>query len=498
MNGVKIIHQKEIDVGLNCLKKAQYAQGLVIFDKIIKIYPNNFEVLTKIAYFLEKKFQYRYSINYYLKALKINKYNAELLKKLSFVYSKTNQEKKALDCLLKIENKNEDIYFNIAINYQNLGDHKNSKKYYKKIIGLNPNNFSAIYNLIRLDPKSLNAELINKINLNIDSKEISSEQKAAAYFIIALDFFEKKKHKFEIENLIKAHDIYYKINKTKNDIICNYYNNSLVEFVKKTQYTKINTIKPIKNDLLNPIYIVGLPRSGSTLVESLLCSGKNKMHKGGEINVFNQALIQSKIISTSIVDNSNINFSNSDSELFNLFHNIYNRYEQLGLIDKNFNYVFTDKSLENFYYIDLILSLFPKAKIINVERHSLSNIVAIIKSFLGGNGWTHSIEQIFKYADNYYKIIDKFKKIYPDQILTIDLTELTNNPTQVSRKIYDYCELKWDPQCLEFYKRKDLINKTASNIQLKEKIYAHNNLKYNPYIDILKKYAGQYEWFKNC
>ncbi len=492
-----MINTKKLEADI-LFKNNEFDKALKIFQELEKLNPNNFDIITKIANLLELQHQYKNSINYYLKALKIKNNNIELLNKLSFVYSKINQDANALDCLLKIENKNEDTYFNIAINYQNLGDYCNSIRYYKKIIELNPNNFLAVYNLIKLDSKFLNLKLINKINSNIESKEISLEQKAAGYFIIASDFFAKKDKKSEIKNLIKAHETYYGINKIKNDTICNYYNNLLLKFVKKTEYKKMHIAKPVKNSLLKPIYIVGLPRSGSTLVESLLSSGKNKLHKGGEINVFNQVLIQNKIIIPSSKDDLNINFSNSNNELIDLFNKIYNRYYQLGLIDINCNYLFTDKSLENFYYIDLILTLFPKAKIINVERQVLSNIVGILKTFFGGNAWTHSIDEIFKYVDNYYKIISKFKKFYSDQILTINLTELTSNSSQVSKKIFDFCELEWDPKCLEFYKRKDLINKTASNIQLKKQIYAHDDSKYNPYNEILRKYGEQYEWFKNC
>ena len=58
-----------------------------------------------------------------------------------------------------------------------------------------------------------------------------------------------------------------------------------------------------------------------------------------------------------------------------------------------------------------------------------------------------------------------------------------------------FCKLPWDKKCLEFYKRKDLISKTASNVQIREAIYKHSLEKYSPYKKILNEYGKKYSWF---
>ena len=60
----------------------------------------------------------------------------------------------------------------------------------------------------------------------------------------------------------------------------------------------------------------------------------------------------------------------------------------------------------------------------------------------------------------------------------------------------EYCELPWNKNCLEFYKRKDLISKTASNVQIRKAIYKDSKEKYQPYKQFLFKYGNKYNWFK--
>ena len=71
----------------------------------------------------------------------------------------------------------------------------------------------------------------------------------------------------------------------------------------------------------------------------------------------------------------------------------------------------------------------------------------------------------------------------------------TKEPEKESKKLMKFCGLPWDKKCLEFYKRKDLISKTASNIQIREAIYKHTLEKYLPYKKLLSEYGKKYSWF---
>ena len=106
------------------------------------------------------------------------------------------------------------------------------------------------------------------------------------------------------------------------------------------------------------------------------------------------------------------------------------------------------------------------------------------------------MENILNYIDNYLKIINIFKKKYPDKILSISLEELTEKNKDISKNLYKFCGIEWSDQALEFYKRKDLFSNTASNIQIRSKLQKYDYEKYKPYKQFLKKFSSKYQWIE--
>jgi hypothetical protein len=162
---------------------------------------------------------------------------------------------------------------------------------------------------------------------------------------------------------------------------------------------------------------------------------------------------------------------------------------------KKYDNIFTDKSLNNFFYLKLIKEIYPNAKIINCKRDMLSSIMSIFQNNLAELAWTHDLDNIFKYFDNYLGIINNFNETTPKTIYHLEFEKLTSEPVEESKKLMKFCELSWDTKCLEFYKRKDLISKTASNVQIREPIYKHSLEKYLPYKKFLDEYGNKYSWF---
>jgi len=155
-----------------------------------------------------------------------------------------------------------------------------------------------------------------------------------------------------------------------------------------------------------------------------------------------------------------------------------------------------NKSLENFLFIELIINLFPYCKIVICKRDIFQIIISIYQNFLPKIQWSHSIDNILEYIDNYIKIIEDFKKKYPDKIYIINLMKLTKDPINISKDLFNFCNLEWDQKCLEFYKRDDLISKTASNQQIRNKIFNNNPKKYTDYKEFFIPYLNKYKWLK--
>ncbi len=244
--------------------------------------------------------------------------------------------------------------------------------------------------------------------------------------------------------------------------------------------------------MLNPIFIIGAPRSGSTLIEGIISSGKIKVPHGGETATINWGLLKSIR-----EKNPNLSLDENDELIIDfkkISADIIGRYENLNLIKKEKKYFFIDKSLENFFYIELILKIFPNAKFIHCERSHLDSVFAIYQNFFTKMSWTHSFENILIYLDNYISAMRYFKKKYNNKIFSLNLSDFTIDTIKISKDIFNFCNLEWSEESLEFYKRKDLISKTASNIQIREKIYKYDNEKYQIYKKFIRKFEGKYSW----
>ena len=173
------------------------------------------------------------------------------------------------------------------------------------------------------------------------------------------------------------------------------------------------------------------------------------------------------------------------------------RYAKFKVKNSNLDILFIDKSLENFFNIEIILKVFPNARFLHTFRNSIDSVISIYQSMLPELSWTHKIVDILDYMDNYKKVINYFKTKYPKKIMDIDLENFTKESEAIGQKIYKFCDLEWNKKYLEFYKRKDLYSKTISFNQIRKKISMYDTKKYKPYDNLLDKYKNKYKWLKN-
>ena len=476
----------------NLIDKKNYKEAISILLKLIKEIKNikNIKIDIKIYYLLYLAFdglkEIQSAKKYLEKCLKINDKNHIFLNNLANIYLKESNFIKAEKFYLKsLENKNDYLIgiINIAILYENTGRLEEAKNFYLKAINLSPKQISIYFNLSRIDKNFMNEERIKYLSELLKDEKIQSVEKAYGYFLLAKNERSQNNFTKEIEHLEVAHQYIFEMNLKKNNQTLNYWQNIIP--IKYDKFSFINENK--KNELLNfnPIFIIGLPRSGSTMVEAILSSGETIIENLGETNILNNALV--------ITHNELKNKENTKIDLDLINYTILKFMKDKKYLNTK-NKIFTDKSLENFFYIEIILRIFPKAKFINTFRNIEDNIFAIFQQALTKLSWTHSIENILKYVDNYLKIIVYFKKKYPENILSLELEELTSKPEETSKKLYAFCNLKWNERVLDFHKRKDLIISTASNIQIRRNIQKYDHEKYKPYKKILKKFLHKYPW----
>ena len=165
---------------------------------------------------------------------------------------------------------------------------------------------------------------------------------------------------------------------------------------------------------------------------------------------------------------------------------IFDKYKNFNNGNKLNNKVFIDKSLENFFNIDAILKIFPKAKFLHTFRNPPDSIISIYQSMLPELSWAHSIENITEYVNNYINVVKYYKNKYPDVIMDINLEKFTLNSENISQEIYKFCGLNWNKEVLNFYKRKNLKVKTLSFNQIRKK-----------FLNIMKKIPALFHLLKS-
>ncbi len=434
------------------------------------------------------------TIKYLDQVLKLDPTNKRALNNLGNTYKEMKNFDKAIKYYSKATKTDANYLIskiNLAILNHDLGNLDEAEKNYKELILLDKYNFGIYFNLSRINFDYFDEEKIKFIENSLDMENINQYNKASGYFVLAKNEQIKRNFDKEIEYLKKGHEFFCKsISPKIYKQNSNYWLNLIPKKFSKIRV--LNKKKPEKKENeINPIFIIGMPRSGSTLVESILSSGKLKIPNGGETATINWALF--KNYKKDLLNKDSGNFYIESTLLKN---DIIHRYKNLNLLEKKKNFFFTDKSLENFFFIDLILNLFPKAKFIHCKRDKVDNILAIYQNFLTKISWSHSLRDIIFYFDNYLKVMSYYDKKFKDKIFSIDLKELTTDSKYISQKMFKFCKLEWTEESLKYHKRKDLFSTTASNIQIREKIYKYKNAKYDVYKKHLKEFEHEYDWLK--
>jgi tetratricopeptide (TPR) repeat protein len=211
-----------------------------------------------------------------------------------------------------------------------------------------------------------------------------------------------------------------------------------------------------------PIFIVGMPRSGTTLVEQILASHP-RVHGGGE----RQAL--TRILNPVLDKMASENNALLDPRLIAQVWNAY--LEPLQRNPAEAAYI-TDKMPGNFMWIGFLLSANPDVKIIHVRRDPVATCWSIFKHQFGdsGNGYAYDQLDVAEYYNLYADLMDYWNKAFPGRIFELNYESLTENQEQETRRLLDYCGLDWDPACLDFHKTTRAVQ-TLSGQQVRRSMY---------------------------
>ena len=344
---------------------------------------------------------------------------------------------------------------------------------YEKAIEINPKFAEAYRNLSKVKKFTGKDPLVNQVLSLYSSKNLNLSEKARLCFTLA-----------EINKNLGKKDEFFKYLNEGNHLRKQEMNYSFEE--SHSFHSMITTLfgsdQPVVKNLsksasnIKPIFIIGMPRSGTSLVEQIISNHK-AVHGAGELLNFRNILTP---ILDSHLKSNNKSFSKKD------FMSIRDNYLDSLSSLKTEEKIITDKMPMNFRLLGFILSAIPEAKVVHLKRDPMATCWSNYNHyFTAGNGFSFDQEDLAKFYNLYLEIMDFWHELFPNKIYDLCYEDLTINQEKETRKLIKYCNLKWDKNCLDFHKNKRGVL-TASSAQVRKKIYQGSSEAWKEYEKYLK------------
>ncbi len=231
----------------------------------------------------------------------------------------------------------------------------------------------------------------------------------------------------------------------------------------------------------SPVFVLGLPRSGTTLLEQIL-GGHSKVGQVGESKAFLAALkkaFRKKNPLWNYTDYPN----NVDRLSPELLQDIVRGCElHQSLLTEDLIYI--DKELSNFQYVGLMALLFPKAKFIHMDRAPMDVFLSCFRNSIPGVPETASLKATAEYYVYMKRLIGYWHSLFNDRLLVINYQSLVHEPDKFARQAAEFIGLDFEPAMLDFHERKNIV-RTLSVDQVRKKIYTSSVEGWRHYSDVL-------------
>ena len=414
------------------------------YSKVIKIKPNYFQAINNYANLKTLIYEYSSAIELYEKALVINENDTTILFSLANAYHAIGDINKTKEIILKI----------LSFDPEHISTHK----LWSSIVNYSKDkaNLNQMKNLI-LQNKLSNSQIVDLSFALGKAHEDLKEYESSFFHLKKANLIKEKEYNYNIE------DEELLIDSIKNSFEDLNLNNEKKIFEKR-----------------KAIFICGMPRSGTTLVEQIIASHKDVFGAGELIylqRIVNKYFINEKKLSKNkLADEIELSSNNINQDYFKMIN--YHKFKENN---------FTDKAPQNFRWIGLIKLFFPNSKIIYCKRNAKDNCLSIYKNFFASDDmkWAFNEKNIAQYYNLHLNLMEYWKTKFDQQIYEINYEKLVSNKEDEIKKMIKFCDLDWDPICLNHHKNKKTPIKTVSISQAREPVYkssVNSNSNYENYL----------------
>lgn len=237
-----------------------------------------------------------------------------------------------------------------------------------------------------------------------------------------------------------------------------------------------------------PIFILGMPRTGSTLVERII-SCHSAVFAAGELNHLSGAMMEEVRKLGTPGDRAELVRMSLQADM----KAIGRRYLDLSRPFTGHTPHFIDKLPLNFLYVGIIHLALPKARIIHVKRTPLDACHAIYKFLFNlAYPWSYDLDDIAAYYIGYRRLMERWREVLPGKIIEVAYEDLVENLEREARGLIAHLGLEWEPSCLEFHENK-AASMTGSATQVRQKLYSSSVGRWRDYEAQLKPLAKALE-----
>ena len=359
-------------------------------------------------------------------------------------------EKSLLECI-KANYYTPGLYLNLGHIYKAKGDTPQAAKFYHQHINVQKAHPSAgFWSLADLKNYSFTAEDHAAMQQMLNEANLSQGEQALMQFSQAKYLEQTEKYAEALSYYQQANNNIAALRPFKKAAFNNIINNLL-------RYNPTHNCEAApQDDSLIPIFIVGMPRSGTTLTEQIL-SSHSQVEPTDELPFIERYAID---IQSSTDYGSAMN-TMSEQTRTAIRQHYFKQASQYFSAKQGY---FIDKNPNNFLHIGLIKLVFPEAKIINLLRNVADNSMAVFKQFFAqGHDYSYGIDSIIDYWQSYIRLMQHWDNCYPGQIMHLKYEHLVSEPEPQIRNLLDFIGLPFEEDCLHFYKSERVVLTPSSS-----------------------------------
>ncbi len=438
----------------------QFDKALHSVEHILKLDPSNSRAHNNKGEIFKLKIQYQKAQACFEKAIEIDN---DIVAKINLasVLKLLNKELKAralLEEVLAIEPENAEANNHLGVLHEQLGDFEQAAKYFRLAIKHEPCHASAYYQLSKLKNQRLSESEISKIKALLEQENILDILKSPLSLALAWEFDKQKDFDKSMTYFIKGKKI--KANQYPYD------KNIMEQYLAFCQ--QLFPLKSPENHLvekkLQPIFVVGMPRSGTTLTEQILAS-HSKVYGAGEVGYINEISQQAEQLTKSKYPACTAQLSAAQIETL--------RDSYLDKIKERSGEAsyFVDKNPLNYHSIGFIKQVFPEAKFIYCKREAMDNCISIFKlPFDSNQTYSHDLKALGLYYQQHEKLMAFWQQCYSNDIFLNQYEKTVADIDSQAQGLLSFLGLDFEQGVLEFYDNKRIVL-TPSAEQVRQPIY---------------------------